>query len=213
MKMIDNRGIAAVGLATLLVCLTIVLGVASYMILKHSDERKYEVFAQNARNFATKVASYRDGRIKYYKEIYLIDIVSDNYIKPYKNPFNGGGNCDLYESNVITVSGSERYVTLKCGDYIIENQRVSSNNYKVYKISPWQTTIPNSLEMESIKLYNYQKNGKVVLDEYVVSRELVEEYNKNERKNVKSIDDIDISEATVITKTFYRSKELVKENL
>lgn len=213
MKMKNNNGLILPELLAIIAFVAVIFAFAAYVSFQNGDKRKYEVFAQHARDFATKVTSYRDEYIKYYDEIYLNDLVADNYIKPFKNPFSGGGNCDLYESKVIIVSNSERYVTLRCGDYLIDSQDVSSSNYKVYKISKWQEKMGSSLEAETSKLYNYQKNGKIVLDEYVGAKELVILYNNNEQKNAKTIDDINLKEYNVITKTFYRTKELVRENL
>ena len=213
MKMKNNKGLVLPELLAIIAFVAIIFGFAAYVSFQNGDKRKYEVFAQNARDFATKVASYRDEHVRYYDEIYLEDIVSANYIKPFKNPFSGGGNCDLYESKVVTISSSERYVTLRCGAYLIDSQPVSSGNYKVYKVSEWKDEIGNDLEAETAKLYNYQKNGKIVLDEYVVEKELITLYNKNENKNIKSIDEIDSRNYSVITKTFYRTKKLVRENL
>ena len=44
----------------------------------------------------------------------------------------------------MRISDSERYVTLRCGNYLIDSQRVSSSNYKVYKVSDWQEEIGDS---------------------------------------------------------------------
>jgi len=213
MKMKNNKGLVLPELMAIIAFIAIIFAFAAYVSFQNGDKRKYEVFAQNARDFATKVASYRDEYVRYYEEIYLEDIVAANYIKPFKNPFSGGGNCDLYESKVVTVSTSERYVTLRCGDYLIDSQLVSNSNYKVYKVSDWQEKIDVAEEAQSAKLYNYQKNGKIVLGEYVVEKELITLYNKNENKNIKSIDEIDLENYNVITKTFYRTKKLVRENL
>lgn len=213
MKVKNSKGVVLPELLAIIAFIAVIFAFATYVSFKDGDKRKYEVFAQNARDFATKVSTYRDEYVKYYDEIYLQDIVADNYIKPFKNPFSGGGECDLYESKVVIVSNEERYVTLKCGDYLIDSQNVSSGNYKVYKVSKWQEKIGSSLEAETSKLYNYQKNGKMVLDNYVVAKELVTLYNKNERQNVKSLSDINLEDINIITKTFYRTKELVRENL
>lgn len=213
MKMKNNRGLVLIELLTIIAFVAIIIAFVAYIALNEGNKRKYEVFAQNARDFATKVSTYRDEKIKYYKEIYLEDIVNDNYIKPFKNPFRGGGNCDLYESKVVTVTSSERYVTLKCGDYLIDSQKVSSSNYKVYKVSAWQEEMGSSLEAETAKLYNYEKNGKQMLDKYVVLKEFLALYNQKENKNATSLEGINLKEINVVTKTFYRTKELVKENL
>lgn len=213
MKMKDNRGLVLIELLTIIAFIAVIVAFVAYIAFKDSGKRKYEVFAQNARDFATNVATYRNEKVKYEKVIYLEDIVNDNYIKAFRNPFRGGGECNLYESKVVTVTDAERYVTLRCGDYLIDSQLASSSFYKVYKVSSWQEKIGNSLEAETAKLYNYQKNGKNVLDQYVVMKEFISLYNKNENKNIKSIEEIDLNNVSISTKTFYRTKELVKENL
>jgi len=213
MKMKNNRGLVVPELMAILAFIAIILAVGSYFAFKGGDSRKYDVFIQHARDFSSKVASYRNEYIKYYDEIYLYDLVSDNYIQPFKNPFRGGGNCDLYESKVVTKLNGERYVTLKCGDYLIDSQKASDNSYKVYKVSNWKETMGNAEMMESSKLYNYEKDGKLVLKDYVILKEFISLYNENENKNITTLDDIDLNKHNILTKTFYRTKELVKENL
>ena len=61
--------------------------------------------------------------------------------------------------------------------------------------------------------YNYEKNGKQMLDKYVVLKEFLALYNQKENKNATSLEGINLKEINVVTKTFYRTKELVKENL
>lgn len=210
---INNKGLALRELLVVIAFFAIVFAFGAYSSFKGGDNRKYEVFAQNARDFATKVSTYRNEHIRYDDEIYLEELVNSNYIKPFKNPFSGGGNCNLYESKVTIVTDSEKYVTLRCGDYLIDSQLVSSGNYKVYKVSKWQEKIGNDLEAETSKLYNYEENGKALLDKYVSEKELITLYNKNENKNIKSIEEIDLENYNIVTKTFYRTKKLVKENL
>lgn len=213
MKVKNNKGLVLPELLAIIAFIAVIFAFVAYVSFQNGDKRKYEVFAQNARDFATKVSTYRDEYVRYYEEIYLEDIVSANYIKPFKNPFSGGGNCNLYESKVVTISSSERYVTLRCGNYLIDSQTVSSGNYKVYKVSDWQEEIGNDLEAETAKLYNYEKNGKLVLEKYVVIKEFITLFNDNENKNIKSIEQIDLKNYNVVTKTFYRTKKLVRENL
>lgn len=208
----NNKGLVLPELLAILAFIIVIFAFAAYVSLQNGNKRQYEVFAQNARDFAAKVSSYRVEKMKYATEIYLSDLVDDHYIKAYKNPFSGGGDCSLYESKVVLVSDSEKYVTLRCGNYLIDSQLSSSGNYRVYKVSSWQEKIGDSLEAETAKLYNYQKNNKFVLDDFVTSKKLVEEYNKRENKNIKTISEID-SSYSIHNKTFYRTKKLVKENL
>ena len=52
-----------------------------------------------------------------------------------------------------------------------------------------------------------------MLDKYVVLKEFLALYNQKENKNATSLEGINLKEINVVTKTFYRTKELVKENL
>ena len=209
----NNKGLVLPELLAILAFILLILAFAGYASFQNGDKRKYEVFAQNARDFGTKATTYRNERIKYFDEIYLIDLVDDHYIKAYKNPFSGGGECDLYESKVVFSQDGSKRVTLKCGNYLVDSQLWSSGNYKVYKVSNWQEKIGDSLEAETSKLYKYQKNGMDMLDDYVVSKKLVTTYNQKESKNIRDIEQIDLEKIEVISKIFYRTKKLVKENL
>jgi len=212
MKMRDNRGLVLPELMAIIAFIAIIFGVFAFIAFQNGDKRKFEVFVQNAKDFATKVSTYRDEFLRFEEEVYLEDVVSVNHIKPYGNPF-GGGSCNLYESKIVTKASGERYVTFRCGEYLIDSQTVSSSNYKIYKVSDWKEKIENLEEAQSAKLYNYEKNGKLVLDDYVVLKELITLYNEKENQNIKTIDDIDLEKYNVVTKTFYRTKKLVGENL
>jgi len=209
----NNKGLVLPELLAILAFILIIFAFAGYASFQNGNKRKYEVFAQNARDFGTKATTYRNERIKYFDEIYLIDLVDDHYIKAYKNPFSGGGDCDLYESKVVFSSNGKKHVTLKCGDYLIDSQEWSNDNYRVYKVSAWKDKIGNSLEAESLKLYKYQKNGMDVINDYVVAKKLVTTYNSQERKNIRNIEQIKEENIEIINKMFYRTKKLVKENL
>lgn len=209
----NNKGLVLTELLTILAFILLIIAFAGYASFQNGDKRKYEVFAQNARDFGTKATTYKVERVKNYDEVYLIDLIDDNYIKSYKNPFSGGGECDLYESKVVFLSNGEKQVTLRCGDYLVDSQVWSSGNYKVYKVSNWSEKIGNSLEAESVRLYKYQKNGRDMLNEYVVTKKLVTAYNQNENKSIRNIDQINEENIEVVGKIFYRTKKLVKENL
>lgn len=209
----NDKGLALPGVVALIVFVIIILSVAGYSSFQSKNKREYEVFVQNAKDFGTKATTYRNERIKYFDEIYLVDLVDDHYIKSYKNPFGGGEECDLYESKVVFSSNGEKSVTLRCGEYLIDSQLWSSGNYKVYKVSAWDEKIGNALEAETVRLYKYQKNGVDVLNDYVVTKKLVTTYNQKEGKNIRTIQQIDVENIEVISKIFYRTKKLVKENL
>ena len=191
----------------------VIFAIVGYLISKNADKTQYKVFVQNARQFATKVSTYRDEHVKYYNEIYLLELVKNNYIKAYQNPFGGGKYCDLYESKVVIRTSGERYVTLKCGDYLIDSQKVSSDGYQIYKVSEWKESKDSSQSTESAKLYNYKKNGVVVLENYVNDKKFIEIYNDYENQNIKDITEINSINISIMSKTFYRTKELVQENL
>lgn len=209
----NNKGLVLPELLAILAFILLIIAFGGYNAFKGGDKRKYEVFVQNARDFGTKASTYKAELGKSYNEVYLIDLVDDCYIKAYKNPFSGGGDCDLYESKVVFSSNEEKKVTLKCGSYLIDSQAWSSGNYKVYKVSDWQDKVGNSLEAETSRLYKYKKNGIEMLDNYVVTKKMVTTYNSQERKNIRNIEQITGENIEIISKIFYRTKKLVKENL
>ena len=214
MKQKNKSGLASMELLLALAFIIVIVAIVAWLFLSNdNNKRKYEVFAENARDFSVRVSEYRDRYVKYDDVIYLADLVNDNYIKAFKNPFGGGTTCDLYESKVEIISSNKKYVTLRCGDYLIDKQETSSNDYKIYKVSDWKDKVSNSELVQSAKLYNYQKDGKSVLPSYVTEKELIDSYNTNENQNIKSLEEIDLKEFAVTTKTFYRTKELVAENL
>lgn len=213
MKVRNNKGLVLPELMAILAFFALIFAFGAYVSFQNLDKRKYEVFAQNARDFVTKSLTYSSEYGRYQEEYYLDELVSSRYIKAYNNPFSGGGKCSLYESKVVITDDDEKYVTLRCGDYLIDHQRFLSGSYKVYKVSEWQEEIGDDLEAQTAKLYNYEKNGQLVLENYVVQKEFLALFNQNEEKNVKSIESIDLQNYNVITKTFYRTKKLVRENL
>lgn len=214
MKQKNKSGLASMELLLVLAFIIVIVAIVAWLFLSNdNNKRKYEVFAENARDFSVRVSEYRDRYVKYDDVIYLADLVNDNYIKAFKNPFGGSTTCDLYESKVEIISSNKKYVTLRCGDYLIDKQETSSNDYKIYKVSDWKDKVSNSELVQSAKLYNYQKDGKNVLSNYGTEKELIDSYNTNENQNIKSLEEIDLKEFAVTTKTFYRTKELVAENL
>ncbi len=211
MKTINNKGKINLEFITILAFILVIIAVVGFFASLNNYSRKYDVLRQNARDFASKVAMFRNEYSNYHKEIYLKDLVAVNYIKAFKNPFNGDKNCDLYESKVFFASDKERYVTLKCGEYIIYEQNVNSDEYDIYKVSDWQEDIDDIEFIQSTKLYNYKNSdGNMALSNFVTSRELIDLYNKNEQKDIKDLKEVDLSNVSIITKTYYRTKKLAK---
>jgi len=56
--------------------------------------------------------------------MYLSEMLDLNLISPIKNPFNGK-ECDIYESKVDFSEDIKR-VTLKCGEYLIDNEKINT---------------------------------------------------------------------------------------
>ena len=82
----------------------------------------------------------------------------------------------------------------------------------IYKVSEWTTDKKkNSNNLESKKLYNCIKNGKEVYTQYYEDLYLVSKIDKDFNTNYFFIKDIDKDTCKVVGKTFYRTKELVKQ--
>ena len=57
----------------------------------------------------------------------------------------------MYESKVV-FSNNNKKVTLKCGDYLIYNQDITSKNYNIYKVSDWSFNKISGNNVDTVKV-------------------------------------------------------------
>lgn len=143
--------------------------------------------------------------------VYLQELIDLKLIKPIKNPVSGG-KCNPEESKVDFIV-DHNYVTLKCGEYLIDKERITDDlKCPVYKVSEWSREKPDVTYYEEKELYNCIKDNKLVYSKYYEDYYLVYLLNKKYNTDYFSIKDIEDKVCKLDKKMFYRTKEVVNEN-
>ena len=208
MTMTNNKGIGTVELITMLGFILVILAIGLGMFFNNNDSHKFDVFIKNASSTFVALSQFRDTYPKYGNIVYLKEAIDNDSMKEIKNPFSEGKYCDLYETKLEVINNT-RYITLKCGDYIIYRYKPNNGPYQIYKVGSWVENITDD-GIESGFVYNYYDNNKnLVFDEYLQLPEFLENYNNNEGTNIHNINDI--SNDKLVSKVVYRSRTLVKE--
>ena len=146
--------------------------------------------------------------MKHSKIVLLKELVDKEAISPIKNPFHEPKFCDTANSKVRFASnGTDKYVTLKCGEYLIDEQPVSDKKFTIYKVSEWSEKKKHDDDEERV-LYNYKKDGKDGFDEFYEANMFL--YALNEEYGTFYWD-VSVVPAGygVYSKTFYRTKTKV----
>lgn len=137
--------------------------------------------------------------------IYLKEAIDEGVIGKIRNPV-GDGFCSETESFVRFDNG-KAYVTLKCGNYLVDNFDFSSKKMDFYKVSRWIANKDND-SLEERKLYNCYKDGQMVFDAYYDKSYFIYKLNKKFKVSGGSLDDMSLCK--VVVKAFYRKKEKVR---
>lgn len=188
-------------MVTCLVCSAILL----FTVINNNKKEKFEVFKYNAKTVGINAVNYNNKTSD--DVVYLYELVDANLVTRIKNNFSGDLYCDMYESKVA-FSNNNKKVTLKCGDYLIYNQDITSKNYNIYKVSDWSFNKISGNNVDTVKVYGLIKNGKNLLDSYyekdlfikLVATNYGDKYNSLEA--IKKNYDID-------EKTAYRKRTLI----
>ena len=146
-------------MVTCLVCSAILL----FTVINNNKKEKFEVFKYNAKTVGINAVNYNNKTSD--DAVYLYELVDANLVTRIKNNFSGDLYCDMYESKVV-FSNNNKKVTLKCGDYLIYNQDITSKNYNIYKVSDWSFNKISGNNVDTVKVYGLIKNGKNLLDSY-----------------------------------------------
>ena len=146
-------------MVTCLVCSAILL----FTVINNNKKEKFEVFKYNAKTVGINAVNYNNKTSD--DVVYLYELVDANLVTRIKNNFSGDLYCDMYESKVV-FSNNNKKVTLKCGDYLIYNQDITSKNYNIYKVSDWSFNKISGNNVDTVKVYGLIKNGKNLLDSY-----------------------------------------------
>ncbi len=188
-------------MVTCLVCSAILL----FTVINNNKKEKFEVFKYNAKTVGINAVNYNNKTSD--DVVYLYELVDANLVTRIKNNFSGDLYCDMYESKVV-FSNNNKKVTLKCGDYLIYNQDITSKNYNIYKVSDWSFNKISGNNVDTVKVYGLIKNGKNLLDSYyekdlfikLVATNYGDKYNSF--KTIKKNYDID-------EKIAYRKRTLI----
>ncbi len=195
-----------------LTILVLILGVTAffmYTILGGVSEKKLQKFRTNIVPFNkavyTNIDSFKNPNI-----VYLDEVIDLGFIKKIKSPFSSG-MCDSAESKVETLKLSDRYVTLKCDQFLIYKEKANnSNNVKIYEVSEWSLEKPEGEIVDEEVLYNCQKSdGTLVFPNYREEYYFLYAYNKLYSNSYYNVGDIKGS-CTVVSNTFYRTRKEYK---
>ena len=201
-----NKGFSGIEVLVVIAIYVIVFSVISIFTLNSTKKTRLQSLKYDAVAFANNVRTYRIyNNIDTVSKVYLKDIVAYDDSYNITSPFNGDNNCSYFESYVNVVNGNEK-VTLKCDNYILDNYSLDDDDYDVFYVSDWKESKPLvDEEIEKQVLYNYKKDNKYVLDEFVPLDVFIKYYKLNVSDNVTNISDLKDYDK----KTVYRFKKNV----
>lgn len=187
-----------------MLCLLVVGSYLLYSIVDKKIVNNFRAFKYNAISFNDVVisnfSSFSNDKI-----VYLAEVIDEGLLTSIKSPFSSN-YCDTKES-LVEEDDNDRYVTLKCDDYLIEHYDIKdSNNVIIYKVGKWDTN-KNLKDIEEKILYNcIDNNSKAkIFDEYVEKDYFIYKINKEFSTNYSSLDEIK-NNCNVVSKKFYRTK-------
>lgn len=207
MKRINKKGFGKIELITSLGLIAVLLAIGSKLAL--DTGKSYNGFKTIANTFEKNVAMYKDYYDKIDNTYYLYELIEKGYSEELNNPMEPQEYCDKYNSFVVVPQPNEKQTTLVCGEYVLEG--VQNVGYKLYEVTEWSEEKKGS-DNERATIYNYKKNGEIVLEEYLPEVDFIQKYfeiNKVILDNPFEITNIEGEE--LLTKKVYRTKTLVKE--
>ena len=201
-----EKGFSAAELLGVALVVLVVAAIFLVIALQTSYDEKYDTFQNSATQFGVQATGFQFQDTK--NEIFLKELVDKEAISPVKNPFHEPKFCDTANSKVSFASnGTDKYVTLKCGEYLIDNEPVSAKKFTIYKVSEWSEKKKHD-DDEEIVLYNYKKDGKDGFSEFYEANMFL--YALNEQYGTFYWDvSVVPAEYGVYSKTFYRTKTKV----
>ncbi len=207
MKRIDNKGFTLTEFIIMLTAVLILFAIGTKLISDNS--KNYTAFKTLANNFASDVSKYKDFYTKPNNVYYLEDLIRKGYSNDLKNPLNGSENCDRYDTYIEVISTNNKKIYMRCGNYILTG--IQDKYYDIYEVSEWSETQEEGYT-DTAAIYNYEKDGKVMLDEYVSSEAFYEYFYINEGKLLNNLlDEVDNEpNMKLLTKFVYREKTFLK---
>ena len=203
----NNLGYGKFEVLTIIVVLMIIGAFLAYTIMGNSESQKFSAMRKDASSFSdTVINNFGDGE----KEVYtLAEIIDEGLMRSVKNPF-GEDNCSIYESRIEVIENT-KYLTFKCGNYIINKAVVREKDFDIYKVTKWNETATDE-NSQSAEVYNCtESDGKLLFDDYLEAASFIYAMRKTYGIDINSIEEAKKS-CNVVVKTMYRDLELVDEN-
>ena len=203
--MMNEKGFGSFEVLTILVVIICIVAFLLYQVLGNTASQKFKTMIENANSFGRTIVN-NPNSFSSQNTIYLDEAINDGSIKSIKSPF--GGICDGAETKYYRDENGVSKVNLRCGDYLIDNLKIGDTSPSIYKISKWSTKKPSGKDVEEKVLYNCLSNGSELYNNYMEDLYLVYMIRRDYGVDVYSLDDI--SECQVVSKTFYRTKEVAE---
>lgn len=200
----SNKGFGKFEVLTIMVVLLIIFCILSMNLFGGVSKQKIETMKKSATSFTSSVTTNIDT-FHNTEKVYLQEVIDEELISPIKSPV-GGGKCSGADSYVELIDGMP-YVTLNCNNVLIEKENFVNKDINVYKVSKWMNKKTKD-DMEERILYSCKSNGKEIFDRYY--EELYFVYEINKKYGTDYYFASDVKDCEVVSKTFYRTKELIK---
>ena len=200
----SNKGFGKFEVLTIMVVLLIIFCILSMNLFGGVSKQRIETMKKSATSFTSSVTTNIDT-FHNTEKVYLQEVIDEELIRPIKSPV-GGGKCSGADSYVELIDGMP-YVTLNCNNVLIEKENFVNKDINVYKVSKWMSKKTKD-DMEERILYNCKSNGKEIFDRYY--EELYFVYEINKKYGTDYYFASDVKDCEVVSKTFYRTKELIK---
>lgn len=199
--MMNEKGFGKFEVLTIIVLLLAIFAYLMYSLLGGASKQKINAMKDSAVTFGKTVAGDTNS-FPNPDNIYLDEAIENGLMNKIKSPVSRG-YCDGSESKFTMINGSV-HVTLKCGDYIINEAPIENKaDIKVYKVGNWTTNKPSGNNIQEKILYNCTENGENVFDEYLDEFYFV--YKTNDKYSASNYNASDVSECNAVSKTFYRT--------
>lgn len=200
----NNKGFGSREILTVSTVCLILAAILLVIAIKSSYGEKYSVMEYNARVFGLNATTYLMENNN--DSVSMMELLDHGLFTQVKNPFGGEKYCDTAESRVEYID-EKKYVTLKCGPYLIDHQYIAEESYQIYKVGEW--TEKKMSDAQSRVFYNYKMNGSDGFDAYYDQAMFLYAFNKKMNQNYEDVRDIP-SRYQVYSKTLYRSKKLIE---
>lgn len=201
----NNKGFGSKEILTVSTVCLILAAVLLTLSIQTSYGEKYKVMEYNARVFGLSATTYQMENNN--DTVYMVELLDNGLFSRVKNPFGGDKYCNGYESRVDYENG-KKYVTLRCGNYLIDHQYIAEDEYQVYKVGSWTDTKPKA-KYQQMTAYNYKDGKNDGFEDHYNEAMFLYVFNKKYGKSYEAVSDIP-KKYQVYKKKWYRTKTLIE---